>query len=161
MTIKRIDQSESDLVTELFNEYRMFYGQSPDLSLAEKFINTRLENNESVIFVALEQHGQEIKPVGFTQLYPVYSSVRACKNWILNDLFVKKEYRGKGARYQLIKNAMDFAQTNGATYMQLETATDNYNAQKLYESIGFQKKPADNSFFVYTISLSEQAVTAK
>lgn len=160
MIIKRIEASESNLVTELFNEYRMFYNQLSDLSLAEKFINTRLENNESVIFVALEQDGQEMMPIGFTQLYPVYSSVRACKNWILNDLFVKKEYREKGAGYQLIKNAMHFAGTNGATYMQLETATDNYNAQKLYESIGFQKKPAGNSFFVYTISLSEEAVTA-
>lgn len=161
MIIKRIDLSESSLVTDLFNEYRMFYNQSSDLSLAEKFINTRLKNNESVIFVALEEEGQKMAPVGFTQLYPVYSSVRACKNWILNDLFVKKEYRGKGVGYQLIKTAMHFAGTNGATYMQLETATDNYNAQKLYESIGFQKNPPDDSFFVYTISLGEETITAK
>ncbi len=154
MTIKRIDLSESNLVTELFNEYRMFYNQPSNFSLAESFINTRLENNESVIFVALEQNGQNHIPIGFTQLYPVYSSVRACKNWILNDLFVQKEYRGKSVGYQLIKTALQFALDSGATFVELSTATDNYTAQKLYESMGFQKKSPDNNFFDYSISLS-------
>ena len=131
--IKRIDENEANLVVGLFNQYRIFYGKFSDLGMAKAFIDARLENNESVIFVALDEH----KPVGFTQLYPKYSSARLTKNWILNDLFVDPDYRKQGIGEQLIKTAMDFAKRQGATFVQLETAVDNFTAQSLYEQIGF------------------------
>tara|TARA_Y100001001_G_C7809447_1_gene239245 strand:- start:28 stop:258 length:231 start_codon:yes stop_codon:yes gene_type:complete len=71
MEIKRIKKSESHLVIGLFDKYRVFYKQEPDLALAKEFIQARLNNDESIIFVAIKE-GQ---PVGFTQLYPKYSSV--------------------------------------------------------------------------------------
>src|SRR6185437_1518505 len=89
MYIKRIDFSEYQLVTALFNKYRIFYNQPSDIRLAERFIKERLENNESVIFVALIDDDGKPAPVGFTQLYPLISSMRAAKNWLLNDLYVE------------------------------------------------------------------------
>ncbi|HTK20683.1 MAG TPA: GNAT family N-acetyltransferase [Mucilaginibacter sp.] len=147
MEIKRINLSEANLVTELFDKYRVFYKKESDLSLAETFIKTRLDNNESVIYVALD--GEQ--PVGFTQLYPKYSSVSAVKNWILNDLYVESGYRKQGIGEALIKAAMEFAKGDGATYVQLETAVDNYTAQSLYEGIGFIKQEPDTEYFLYRI----------
>ncbi|GAA4091316.1 hypothetical protein GCM10022392_11470 [Mucilaginibacter panaciglaebae] len=89
MEIKRINRDEWQLAASLFDRYRAFYKKQPDLALAERFIRERLDNNESVIYVAMNGD----KPVGFTQLYPKYSSVRAVKNWILNDLFVDAGFR--------------------------------------------------------------------
>src|SRR5579872_3415916 len=145
MNIKKIDLSEANLVIGLFDKYRVFYNKESDINLAEKFIKTRLGNNESVIFVALDDE----VPVGFTQLYPKYSSVSAAKNWILNDLYVESNYRKQGIGEALIKTAMDFAKGDGATYVQLETAVDNHKAQSLYEGIGFQKQAPDTEFFLY------------
>lgn len=154
MDIKRIDNTERHLVVDLFDKYRMFYKQPSDKQLAEKFIKERLENNESIIFVALEQeNGKEI-PIGFTQLYPKYTSLRALKNWILNDLYVEPEHRKKGVGEKLIRTAMQFAKDNQARFVQLETAVDNYTAQRLYETIGFVKQLPDMDFFVYRIELS-------
>lgn len=147
MEIKRITLAEANLVIGLFDKYRVFYKKESDAGLAERFIKTRLGNNESVIFVALD--GEQ--PVGFTQLYPKYSSVSAVKNWILNDLYVEPEYRKQGVGEALIKTAMDFAKGDGATYVQLETAVDNYTAQNLYEGIGFIKQEPDTEFFLYRI----------
>ena len=147
MNIKRIDLSEANLVISLFDKYRVFYKKESDLALAEKFIKTRLANHESVIFVALEGD----LPIGFTQLYPKYSSVSAVKNWILNDLYVESNYRKQGIGEALIKTAMDFAKGDGATYVQLETAVDNYTAQSLYEGIGFQRQAPDTEYFLYRI----------
>jgi ribosomal protein S18 acetylase RimI-like enzyme len=45
--------------------------------------------------------------------------------------------------------AMDFARNNGAKYVQLETANDNYNAQHLYESTGFLRHTSGNEFIIY------------
>lgn len=147
--IKRIDLNDANLVVSLFNQYRIFYGKFSDLGMAKGFIDARLENNESVIFVALD--GGE--PVGFTQLYPKYSSARLTKNWILNDLFVDENYRKQGIGEQLIKTVMGFAKTEGSSFVQLETAVDNYIAQSLYETIGFKKQEPDNEFFLYRIDI--------
>ncbi|PJJ84782.1 GNAT family N-acetyltransferase [Mucilaginibacter auburnensis] len=145
LTVKRITANEADLVAELFDKYRIFYKQESEMALAESFINDRLSNNESVIYVALWDN----KPVGFTQLYPKYSSMRAVKNWILNDLYVDEAYRNKGIASKLIQAAMDFAKANKAKFVQLETQTDNFNAQRLYESVGFIQQQPDTEFMVY------------
>ena len=150
-TVKRIDIGELHLVADLFNKYRMFYKQEDNISLAESFLTARLTNRESVIFVIL---AESVKPVGFTQLYPKYSSVRAVKNWILNDLYVDEHYRKQGIGAKLIETAMDFARADGSKFVQLETAVSNITAQNLYESIGFVKQLHDDEFYVYKINVN-------
>jgi ribosomal protein S18 acetylase RimI-like enzyme len=146
MTVKRIILENAHLVLELFDHYRVFYRQPSDLQLAERFIKERLLNNESVIYVALDNAGL---PAGFTQLYPKYSSARAVKNWILNDLYVQPEQRKKGIGALLINTAMQFAKEQNAQFVQLETEVGNYTAQSLYEAIGFVKQQPDTQFYMY------------
>jgi ribosomal protein S18 acetylase RimI-like enzyme len=153
LSVKRIVLEEIKLVIGLFNQYRIFYKQPGDLVLAEGFLTDRLQNNESVIFVAVNEVGGEYLPIGFTQLYPKYSSMRATKNWILNDLYVNPAYRKQGIGKALIATATDFAKINHAKFVQLETATDNYTAQGLYESVGFIKQAPDTEFIVYRKSV--------
>ncbi len=154
MEIKRINKQETDLIIELFNKYRIFYKQPSDMVAAKKFIQARQDNNESIIFVALELINDRKLPVGFTQLYPAYSSVRAIKYWILNDLYVESDHRKKGIGESLIKAAMEFAKADGAKSVELSTAIDNYTAQTLYENIGFEKQKSDEGFFTYQVKLS-------
>jgi ribosomal protein S18 acetylase RimI-like enzyme len=152
ITIKQIGSAEAHLVAGLFNQYRLFYNQFSDIGMAKAFLDDRLQYNESIIFVAIDHNTQQA--VGFTQLYPKYSSVRLSKNWILNDLYVDADYRKQGIGEKLIKTAMDFARANGSTFVQLETAVDNYDAQHLYESIGFVKQGEETEFFLYKIALN-------
>ncbi|MFD2146506.1 GNAT family N-acetyltransferase [Mucilaginibacter antarcticus] len=150
MEIKRIQASEWQLIVRLFDQYRVFYKQESDLTLAEHFIRERLNNNESVIYVAMAND----RAIGFTQLYPKYSSVRVIKNWILNDLFVDTEYRKQGIGAKLIEKAAEFAKTGGSAFIQLETAVDNYTAQSLYEGMGFIKQAPDEEYYLYKLSLN-------
>lgn len=152
IVIKQIDRTEANLVVGLFNQYRIFYKQFSDMGMAQAFINERLQNNESIIFVAIDAELQ--KPVGFTQLYPKYSSVRLVQNWILNDLYVEESHRRQGIGEQLIKVAMDFAKTRGSKFVQLETAVDNHAAQSLYEAIGFEKQEPETDFLLYRIAIN-------
>lgn len=150
--INQIGPEEAHLVAGLFNQYRIFYNQFSDIGMAKAFLDERLQNNESIIFAAIDRNTQ--KTVGFTQLYAKYSSVKLSKNWILNDLYVDTAYRKQGICEKLIKKAMDFAKTNGSTFVQLKTAIDNHIAQHLYESIGFVKQGNDEEFFLYKIALN-------
>jgi ribosomal protein S18 acetylase RimI-like enzyme len=153
MEIKRIKNYEASLVNSLFDKYRMFYKQPTDPALAQTYIKERLDKNESVIFVAIVRDQGRNIPVGFTQLYPNYSSMRAHKNWTLNDLYVDNNYRKQGIGQLLIKAAMEFAKKDGALYVELSTAIDNFTAQRLYETIGFEKQEPDKDFFSYRIQV--------
>lgn len=149
LAIIQIDAAQSHLVIDLFDQYRVFYKKTSDPALAKKFIQARLDNKESIIFVALDN----TKPIGFTQLYPKYSSARAVKNWILNDLFVDSVYRKQGIGEALIKTAMQFATAQEAVFVELSTAVDNFTAQSLYEQIGFIKQEPETDFYTYRINL--------
>ena len=127
-------------VSELFNLYRMFYKQEKNLSLASDFISERIRNSESIIFVAQIEAGDYL---GFTQLYPIFSSVSAKKSWVLNDLFVIKNARGLGVANKLMIAARTLALETNANGNALKTSEDNYNAQALYDSlVYFAKTPA-------------------
>ncbi|WP_423802281.1 N-acetyltransferase family protein [Neobacillus sp. SAB-20_R2A] len=142
MNLIKATINDLDAVTELFDLYRQFYQQSPDSEGAREFLKARILNGESVIFIAYE--GGEA--VGFTQLYPSFSSVSMKRSWTLNDLYVKKEYRGKGAGEKLIHKAIEMARDTGAKGVLLETASDNIPAQGLYEKIGFKR---ETHYFYY------------
>jgi len=154
MKIRQIDGAESSLVVDLFDKYRMFYQQPSDVELAQRFIQARLDNHESMIFAALVQHGGDVIPVGFTQLYPGYSSVGAFKYWVLNDLYVEPAYRHQKIGEALVRIALDFAGGRGARFVELSTGVDNHVAQGLYEKIGFKKQEGDTRFFTYRIDIN-------
>ncbi|WP_205175337.1 GNAT family N-acetyltransferase [Bacillus pakistanensis] len=139
MKYRRALVEDARSLANLFNDYRLFYGQESDLIGAEKFLKARLEREESVVYYAYESNGDVVEPVGFTQLYPSFSSVSMKRVWILNDLFVAKRARRKGVAQGLIEKARDLAVETEAKAVTLETDHDNHNAQNLYEKIGFTK----------------------
>jgi len=144
--IRRAGLNDFEAIAPLFDSYRRFYQQTSDLPLARAFISERLKRNESVIFLA--EDGQHV-PLGFTQLYPSFSSVSARPIWILNDLFVAPDARGQQVGRQLLNAARDHALATGAKRLVLSTAIDN-PAQRLYESLGYVK---DTEFLHYELGL--------
>ncbi|WP_064198456.1 MULTISPECIES: GNAT family N-acetyltransferase [Emticicia] len=131
-----------EYVAPLFDSYRQYYGQDADLEGAKKFLLERIQQNESVIFVALE--GSEA--LGFTQLYPAFSSVSMKRQWILNDLFVKADVQNLGIGKAILLTAQEFVKNLGYKGLLLETTPDNTKAQKLYESLGWKR---EENFYYY------------
>lgn len=125
-----------DLVAPLFDAYRQFYAQPADLALSRRFLAERFQHAESVILLALNEADGE--GVGFTQLYPLFSSVRATRRYLLNDLFVTPARRRFGVAAALLHAATAHARAMGVSGMSLSTANDNVAAQRLYESMGWE-----------------------
>ena len=136
------------LISPLFDAYRQFYGQPPDLEGARRFLFERLQRGESVVFAAVEGENA----LGFMQLYPSFSSVSMKPIWILNDLFVDEKVRRRGIGARLLKAAVGHAQRTGAVRLVLATGVENTTAQALYEREAWQK---DSAFFHYKYVLSE------
>jgi ribosomal protein S18 acetylase RimI-like enzyme len=145
LIIKRATFSDLDSLTELFDLYRVFYEQASNQEEAREFLKARILNDESAVFMALDGND----PVGFVQLYPSFSSVSMMRSWVLNDLYVKEQFRGRGAGEKLIHKAIQFAKETGAKGVLLETGVDNHTAQRLYEKIGFEKET--NYFYYFSI----------
>lgn len=146
MELRRAGAGDVELIVPLFDSYRQFYGQPSDPGRARAFIGDRLSRGESVIFFAVDNG----KPLGFTQLYPVFSSTHCRPLWILNDLYVAPEARRRGVARMLMDQARDHAVETGACGIQLETAHTNSNAQRLYESLGYQM---DKEYRVYALRI--------
>lgn len=131
----RANLGDLDSLTPLFDAYRVFYRQVSDRGVAHAFLRERLLHAESVIFLARDVESGEA--LGFTQLYPSFSSVSARRIWILNDLFVAPGARQRGIARLLMACARQYASETGALRLVLETAEDNRPAQALYESLGY------------------------
>lgn len=135
--------SDLDQLERLFDGYRVFYKQTSDRASARSFLFERLDRGQSICLICRNEQGQAM---GFTQLYPSFSSVSLQSTWVLNDLYVDPDSRGMGAGKALLLAAQDYARNTGAKGLTLETAIDN-PAQKLYESLGWKK---DTDVFHYT-----------
>ena len=134
-TIRRATPDDLDALAPLFDAYRRFYGQASDLPRARDFLARRLGGGESVVLLA-ERAGAA---VGFTQLYPVFSSVRTARTWLLNDLFVDAGARRGGVARALLDGAAAFARDDGAAGLMLETTRDNAAARALYRKAGWNE----------------------
>jgi GNAT superfamily N-acetyltransferase len=145
--IVRAGRNELDDLAPLFDGYRQFYGQRSDLAATRAFLGDRIERDESVTYVA---YTGSREPVGFTQLYPSFSSVSLKRLWILNDLFVRSDIRRGGVGRALLERARRHAVETGAKGLVLNTGVTNTAAQTLYESCGWKK---DDEFFQYHLFL--------
>ena len=134
--IKTATLEHLEIVAALFDAYRVFYHEAADLERARSFMLERIQNSESVIYIAFESE----KPLGFTQLYPSFSSASTQRLWILNDLYVVPEARGLRVGEHLIERAMQLARDTNAKGVMLETAHTNLSGQKLYERMGFERE---------------------
>ena len=143
--VKRATVDDINEVSRLFDAYRVFYEQASDIDLAINFISERINNDESVIFYAINSNGNYL---GFTQLFPSFSSVSVKRLWILNDLYVLPEARRSGVAKKLMAAAKVVATETNAKGIGLSTAADNLNAQALYESLDYQK---DTEFYNYLL----------
>lgn len=127
----------------LFDGYRMFYKQPSNPDAAREFLLDRFQKKDSVVFMVMDKDGGAL---GFTQLYPLFSSVSMQRTYVLNDLFVSELARGRGVGAALMEHAKKFARATGSKGLTLETGIDN-PAQKLYQSLGWVK---DNEVNHYT-----------
>ncbi len=145
LSVRRAGLADLDVLAPLFGAYRVFYQRESDLA-ARDFLQARLEQNESVVFLALSGD----QALGFTQLYPSFSSVGLGRVWILNDLFVDPAGRGRGVGTALLEAARQFGLETGALRLSLRTEIGNLTAQRVYEAHGWVR---EEKFYGYDLKL--------
>lgn len=152
--IRRADASDLSRLAPLFDAYRVFYGRPSDLAVARAFLTDRFTHDQSVVFIAERREGDAPgapgEAVGFTQLYPSFSSTSVARIFILNDLYVVPEARRAGVATGLLEAAASHGRAVGAVRLSLSTAIENDTAQALYASRGWRR---DTEYFTYNLLL--------
>lgn len=146
MEIRALETQDHEPLAHLFDQYRVFYRQETDVDAARAFVGQRLSRGDAAIFGAFVND----ELVGFTQLYPSYTSVGLGRIWILNDLYVREDARRKGIATALMQAAREFAEITESRRLVLSTEVHNKGAQRLYENLGYRR---ENDFYWYELSL--------
>lgn len=143
MQIREAVQKDLSQLVQLFESYRGFYKKESDIEAANTFLTERLTQRDSRIFVA-ENEAQQL--VGFVQLFPIFSSTRMKKMWLLNDLYVDATFRGQGVAVRLLQRAQQLARETAACGLLLETEKTNIIGNKLYPKMGFEVNNGSNFY---------------
>ena len=137
MQVIHCTDAQIDVLSELFNDYRIFYEQPSSVTSCRAFILQNLQQHRSKIFLLLDDQGQA---VGFSQLYPSFCSLTMRPYYYLSDLYTTQSARKNGYGRYLMKYISDHFSNEGAQRLTLDTATSNKIAQNLYESLGYERE---------------------
>ena len=143
MRIRKAVENDLKQLSRLFDGYRVFYRKDSDIQGAESFLRERLAKKDAEIFVA---ETEEQVLAGFVQLYPLFSSTRMKRLWLLNDLFVDPNFRGQQISVKLIERAKKLVVDSSACGMYLETEKSNSIGNHLYPRAGFVMNTASNFY---------------
>jgi ribosomal protein S18 acetylase RimI-like enzyme len=147
--IRKATIQDLDQLTTLFDQYLVFYKKPSNIERHKCFLKERLENNEAIIFIAFDDETKE-KAVGFTLIYPTFSSILLSKILILNDLYVDSTIRNNGTGEKLILETIALAKEMGLNLVRLRTAKNNIIAQGLYHKMGFVR---DDLVYTYDLAV--------
>jgi ribosomal protein S18 acetylase RimI-like enzyme len=134
LVIRNAELDDLNGLTELMYEYIVgFYKKPrPATEKLHQLIQTLLEKQEGVQFVAL----LDGKLVGFATLYFTFSTMKADKYTVMNDLYVIEQYRDTEVESHLFLECRRYTKEHPFTHMSWITATENKRAQRFFDRMG-------------------------
>jgi GNAT superfamily N-acetyltransferase len=134
-SIQAVDDADLEDLLPLMRAYCDFYGSSPSdealLALSRSLLDD--PHHEGLQLIARDRDGAA---VGFATIFWTWSTTRAARIGVMNDLYVASEARGTGLADRLIAACVDQCAAHGARRLAWQTAPDNSRAQAVYERVG-------------------------
>lgn len=143
--IRKATLQDLDQLTDLFDQYVVFYQNPSNIEKHKAYLKERIENNEATVFIAFDENKSK-KAIGFTLIYITFSSLELNKILILNDLYVDQKARKNGIGEKLILQSIEFAKEIGSNTIRLRTSKSNTVAQGLYNKMGFVREDYLHSY---------------
>ncbi|MNX28137.1 putative acetyltransferase [compost metagenome] len=137
--IRKATLQDLNQLTNLFDQYVVFYKNPSNFEKHKAYLKERMENNEATVYLAFDEENNE-KAIGFALIYVTFSSLALNKILILNDLFVDSNVRKNGIGEQLIQQTVALAKELNSNTIRLRTAKNNIIAQGLYHKMGFVRE---------------------
>jgi GNAT superfamily N-acetyltransferase len=136
MSVRTAQAADVEDLLPLIRGYCDFYGADPPTAALREMARALIEvpDSEGMLLVAVEE--EEDRPLGFAAVSWKWSSLRAARVAVMEDLFVDPAARGRGQAGELIAACASRARELGAPALLWQTAPDNHRAQAVYERAG-------------------------
>lgn len=135
IAITRVTEPDLPDLLPLMRAYSDFYEVDPPdaalLALSRALIAD--PEHEGLQLIARDRDGSAL---GFATVYWMWSTSRAARIGVMNDLFTASEARRRGVGEALIHACLGAVRERGGVILQWQTAKDNHTAQALYERVG-------------------------
>jgi GNAT superfamily N-acetyltransferase len=139
MVIAEVGEGDLADLLPLMVAYCEFYGAAPGADSLLALSRTLLEDPERDGMQLIARRREQGQALGFATLYWSWSTLRAGRIAVMNDLFVVPESRGTGVGRALIEACRERCRERGMSQLEWRTAPDNVRAQRLYDGVGAQR----------------------
>ena len=137
-TIDVVGEADLPELLPLMRGYCDFYEVAPSdealLAMSRALIADPAR--EGVQLVARDEGDRAI---GFATIFWTWSTTRAARIGVMNDLFVDRGARGGGVADALIAACAERCRAHGAVLLAWQTALDNHRAQAVYDRVGARR----------------------
>jgi ribosomal protein S18 acetylase RimI-like enzyme len=134
-------------IVSLINAFigdEMGYGNLLSNDEQRRVIEGLSSHPKSIVLLAEDADGVF---TGLLTAFENFSTFTAHPMINIHDIFVFKEYRGKGVGRKLMNAIIDEAKRRQCSLVTLEVRKDNLKAQNLYHSLGFEE--AEHEMFYW------------
>jgi ribosomal protein S18 acetylase RimI-like enzyme len=149
MVIREATEADLPALMPLLRDYCTFYEANPSDDGLERMARALIAAPEEEAFLLVATDADPGELVGFAACGWKWSSLRATRIVVLEDLFVAERARGRGHAGALIDATAEVANRHGAPAVTWLTAPDNRRAQAVYDRAGARSKP----FLEYELEL--------
>jgi ribosomal protein S18 acetylase RimI-like enzyme len=150
LDIVEIKSTQFDSIEGLIRESKLI----DDLLCIDQaigFIKSKLDRNKVKIFASKNKGNSYVSFVILVAKIDPYSVVKY--NWHISYLFVKTEYRRNKIAFHLMQRSIEYSGFTRVNFLSLNTGTDNFPAQKLYESMGFERRDFLANYYYYELNV--------
>jgi GNAT superfamily N-acetyltransferase len=136
IAIARVREGDLDDLLPLMRGYSDFYKVEPSDEALLALSRALIANPEFEGLQLIARDADDGTPLGFATIYWLWSTSRAARIGLMNDLFTAPEARRRGVGEALIRACLEAVRERGAVILQWQTALDNRSAQALYDAVG-------------------------
>ncbi|HEX4717996.1 MAG TPA: GNAT family N-acetyltransferase [Thermoleophilaceae bacterium] len=134
--ITRVGTADLPDLLPLMRGYSDFYEVNPSDEALLALSGALIANPEHEGLQLIARDSDDGTPLGFATVYWLWSTSRAERIGLMNDLFTAPEARRRGVGEALIRACLEAVRERGAAILQWQTALDNDTAQALYDAVG-------------------------
>ncbi|MCU7845131.1 MAG: GNAT family N-acetyltransferase [Candidatus Thiodiazotropha sp. (ex Monitilora ramsayi)] len=134
MNIRQATATDIDAMSLLLDQlFTIEQDFSPDREKQRRGLQLLIDSPGALVVVAEE--GDEI--AGMATLQLVVSTAEGGRSGVIEDVVVSEPYRGGGIGHKLMDHLLSWAESQGATRMQLLADRDNQPALDFYQKQGW------------------------
>jgi GNAT superfamily N-acetyltransferase len=144
LSIRKIGPSDLETVISLIREFAFFEDLSDVCEVTAEKVSVAMFADGAVLEGLLAFDDE--KPAGYALFFPNFSSFRGQRGLYLDDIFVRKEYRGQGVGEALLKEIARLAASRNLERIDFLVLDWNKPAMRFYEKLGAVQDAEERHF---------------